>query len=218
MSVYMTEEEQVELIKSWWKKYSGIIIVSLSILLLVLSAVRYWHWHQENKIKQASNTYERMMLAFSNSDYKSVKSYSRQLIDDYNKTVYADSARLILAKIAINHEKYGYAKNLLAIVAKNSKSNLMMDIARIRLSRILIEEKAYDEALLQLNGISNSPYFPMVDELKGDIYTAMGKNFDAAKHYQEAINAVEKNGVGNLFLEMKSSELLAEVNSNNAIS
>ena len=36
MSVYMTEEEQLAAIKNWWNKYSNVITVILSLLLLTM--------------------------------------------------------------------------------------------------------------------------------------------------------------------------------------
>lgn len=47
MSVYMTEEEQLAAIKNWWNKYSNVITVILSLVLLVTAGFKYWNWHQE---------------------------------------------------------------------------------------------------------------------------------------------------------------------------
>jgi predicted negative regulator of RcsB-dependent stress response len=209
MSVYMTEDEQVELIKSWWKRYNGIVIIVFSLVLLAISGYRYWHWHQESKVKQASSTYEQMMVAFANKDYKAVRGYSRQLVDEYQNTVYANAAQLTLAKIAVKNEKYKSAKVLLTSVITNSKSKVMIDVARIRIVRVLIEEKLYDDALSHLSKITETSYLPVVNELKGDIYSAKGNNKEAVAYYKEAQSEVEKNGIGNLFLEMKSNELIS---------
>ncbi|MDP3562375.1 MAG: tetratricopeptide repeat protein [Legionellaceae bacterium] len=209
MSVYMTEAEQVELIKSWWKRYNGIITVCLSLVLLVVAGFKYWHWHQEKVVEQASNAYEHLMLAFSNQDTKSVRSYSNQLVTDYGDTVYADAARLTLAKLDVANEKYKRARETLEYVAAHSKMKVFADVARIRLARLLIEEKAYDNALSELDKVINTAYFPVVNELRGDIYSVTGRYQQAVTHYRKAMNEVQKNGMGNLFLEMKSNELLA---------
>ncbi|MDF1758218.1 MAG: tetratricopeptide repeat protein [Legionellaceae bacterium] len=207
MSIYMTEDEQVEQIKSWWKKYNGILIVALSIMLLTISGFRYWDWRKDNTSQLASIAYEQMMLSFANKDYKSVQSYSSQLIDTYKDTIYADAARLTMAKVAVTRDKYESAKNSLNAVINSSKSTVIIDVARMRLARILIEEKAYESALLQLSNVKDSYYIPFVNELKGDVYAATGKNEEAVEFYNKAMAEADKNGVGNLFLEMKSSEL-----------
>lgn len=209
MSVYMTEAEQVEMIKSWWKRYNSIIIVLLSLVLLLIAGFKYWQWHQAKVTEQASNTYEHLMLAFSNQDYKSVRSYANQLVTDYSDTVYADAARLTLAKLYVTHEHYQRAQVLLEEVASHSKMKALADVARIRLARLWVEEKSYDRALNELAAVTDGAYFPVVNELRGDIYSSTGRYQQAATYYHKAIDAVQKNGMGNLFLEMKSNELLA---------
>jgi predicted negative regulator of RcsB-dependent stress response len=207
MSVYMTEAEQLEAIKNWWKRYSNVITVALSILLLAISAYKYWNWHEAKIAQQASNTYEHLMVAFSNQDNKGVRGYATQLLTDYNQTVYADAARLTLAKLYASREKYAKAEEELAYVAAHSKMDALQQIAKIRLARLLAAEKSYTKALDELSKVNSSVYMPVVNELKGDIYAATGHYQQAVKSYKKAISEVQMNGMGNLFLEMKTNEL-----------
>ena len=64
MSVYMTEEEQLESIKKWWKRYGNIVSVCLSVVLITVAGFRYMQWHQTKITQQASITYEKMMWSF----------------------------------------------------------------------------------------------------------------------------------------------------------
>lgn len=207
MSVYMTEEEQIDVLKRWWQRYNGIITVLLSIILLIVAAVRYWSWHQEKVTFQASNAYEHMMLAFSNQDNKAVRGYANQLLTHYNRTVYADAARLTLAKLYVVREKYDQARVTLEYVATHSKMMALADVAKIRLARLYVSEKNYDQALKELALVHERTYYPVVHELKGDIYSATGRYQDAANFYREAIQEVQNQGMGNLFLEMKTNAL-----------
>ncbi len=209
MSVYMTEEEQLEAIKKWWNKYNGIITVLFSITLLIISGCKYWNWHQEKVNQQASNAYEHMMLAFSNQDVKGVRSYANQLVNSYGKTVYADAARLTLAKLYVTREKYTQARQELEYVSTHAKMQALADVAKIRLARLLAAEKSYDLALAELAKVQDKSYSPVVNELRGDIYTATGKYQDAVAFYRKAMTEVQTNGMGNLFLEMKTNELAA---------
>ncbi|MCL5273019.1 MAG: tetratricopeptide repeat protein, partial [Gammaproteobacteria bacterium] len=45
---------------------------------------------------------------------------------------------------------------------------------------------------------------------KGDIYGATGKYQEAISSYRLAIDEVKTNGMGNLFLEMKTNELASK--------
>lgn len=207
MSVYMTEAEQLENIKRWWKRYNSIITVLLSIVLLACSGYKYWQWHQAKVIQQASNTYEHLMLAFSNKDNKAVRSYANQLITDYNRTVYADAARLTLAKLYVVREDYPHAREQLNYVAAHSKMKVLADVARIRLARLFAADKSYDKALEELSNINGVAYLPVVNELRGDIYSATGRYQEAVTFYKKAMAEVQTNGMGNLLLEMKTNEL-----------
>lgn len=209
MSIYMTEDEQVEYIKRWWKRYNGIITVLFSVVLLVMAGFKYWTWHQEKVTQQASNSYEHLMLAFSNHDNKGIRGYANQLITDYGNTVYADAARLTLAKLYVVREKYKQAENELVYVAAHSKMPALQQVAMIRLARLLSADKLYDKALNELAKVTDPAYLPVVNELKGDIYAATGRYEQAVSFYRQAINNVQTKGMGNLFLEMKTNELAA---------
>lgn len=215
MSIYMTETEQLEVIKSWWKRYNNIITVTLSIVLLMISGYKYWNWHQEKINQQASTTYENLMLAFSNQDNKGVRGYANQLIKDYGDTVYSDAARLTLAKILVSHEKYSKAKEVLDYVATHSTMITLQQVAKIRLARLLAAEQAYDKAIDELSQVDSNSYLPVVNELKGDIYVAMGKYQQAALSYRKALTEAKTHGIGNPLLEMKSNELAAMTQSMN---
>lgn len=219
MSVYMTETEQLQLIKKWWQRYGSIITVLFSVILLTISGFKYWHWHQDKMNEQASNAYEHLMLAFSSQDKKGVRSYANELVTEYGNTVYADSARLTLAKLYVAREQYDLARDELLYVAAHSKMKVLVDVARIRLARLMAAEKKYDKALGELAKVDDVVYLPVVNELKGDIYSERGQYQEAVSFYRKAIDEVQKNGMGNLFLEMKSNELatMAQVGKMNTV-
>ena len=209
MSIYMTEDEQVEALKRWWKRYNGIITVLFSVVLLIMAGFKYWTWHEEKVTQQASNTYEHLMLAFSNHDNKGIRGYANQLITDYGNTVYADAARLTLAKLYVARENYTRAQDQLIYVASHSKMPALQQVAMIRLARIFAANKAYDKALVELAKVKDTTYLPVVNELKGDIYAATGRYEQAVSFYRQAISDVQTKGMGNLFLEMNTNELAA---------
>ncbi len=207
MTVYMSEEEQVEMLKSWWKKYGNIITILISIVLLSIAGVRYWNWHKNSISQQASSIYERMIVSYADKDYKQLQSNSQRLIDDFKSTVYADVANLTMAKVAVSRDKYKNAKKSLAAVIANSKSQVIVNIARIRMARILLSEKNYKDAQAEISKVSDKSLQAIVNEIEGDIALAQNNKDDAIKYYKAAIVEVEKTGGSNLFLEMKANAL-----------
>lgn len=209
MSVYRTEEEQLEAIKKWWQRYSTVLSVVFSCVLLSVSAYKYWQWHQIKVSTEASNAYEHLMVSFSNQDSKGIRSYANQLISQYGKTVYAHAARLTLAKWYVARDHHDKALALLETVANSSPQKALKQVARIRIARLLAAEKSYDKALTELSSVEDQGYVPVINELKGDIYVATKQYQQAITAYREAITAVRTRGLGNLYLEMKTNEIAA---------
>jgi predicted negative regulator of RcsB-dependent stress response len=203
----MTEEEQLEVIKKWWDRHGSKITVFLSLILICTAGYKYMNWHQDKMTQQASNTYEQMMVALSNQNIKSVRSYANELIKDYNSSVYADVAHMTLAKIYVSKNKWAQAKEELLPVAQKSKMSALKQIAKINIARLLVSEKSYTYALNELATIEDQTYLPVINELKGDIYDALGQYRKAITAYRLAIEEVKTRGMGNLFLEMKTNEL-----------
>ena len=203
----MTEDEQVEAIKKWWKRYGNLVTLFISLVLLCVAGYRYMNWHHEKMTQQASVAYEQMMVALSNHNIKSVRSYAKELVNDYSNTVYSDVAHMTLAKVYIEKNKLEQAKSELQTVASKSKVPALKQVAKIRFARILTAEKKYPNALNELSSVEDKTYLSVINELKGDIYGATGQYQNAINAYQLAISEVKRKGMGNLFLEMKTNEI-----------
>ena len=207
MSIYMTEEEQIEAIKGWWKKHGNTVSTVILILVMCFAGFRYWQWHKQKVGFQASNLYEQMLSAYTNQDNKAIVSRANILVQNHNGTVYGDAAHLTLAKVAAEKKLYDKAVNHLNAVIKDDKDSALTQIAKIRLARVLLAKKQYQSALSAIDKISNSSYMSLVKELRGDIYTAMGDFNKAKLAYEEALTSSRKQKMGNLFLEMKTNDV-----------
>lgn len=216
MSVYMTEEEQLESIKKWWKRYGNVVTLVLSCILFAAAGYRYYIWHQDRIIEQASVAYEQMMLALSNENMSAVNSYANKLIKDHANTVYADAAHMTLAKVYVSNKELNKARNELRFVVNKSSMQSLKQIAKIRIARIFVSSQAYTDALKELSQIVDTTYLPVVNELKGDIYGATGQYQEAMISYKQAIDEVKSNGMANLFLEMKTNQIADKTQSMNS--
>lgn len=211
-NMYLNEYEQWNALKKWWHKYNGIVILAFSLVLLGISAYKYWRWHEDSKLQFASNLYEQMMMSSANHQNKQIKKIAEQLVNDYPKSIYADAARLSLAKLAVASKEYDKAEQALKWVAENSATAELADVAKIRLARVWLAKQQYANALTILKNMHSKAYLPLVDELKGDIYTSMNQYDKAVDFYRKALSEVQNYGVGNLFLEMKSTDSAAVLN------
>jgi predicted negative regulator of RcsB-dependent stress response len=76
-------------------------------------------------------------------------------------------------------------------------------IAKLRLSGVLLDEKAYDQALAQLNGEFPAQFAAEVLDRKGDILVAQNKLAEARTTYQAALDKMAKNHPGRQVVQVK---------------
>ncbi len=84
----------------------------------------------------------------------------------------------------------GDAKNArvqLAWAAENAKDPGLRELARLRLAAVMLDEKAYDEAMKQLAAEPVSAFAPRFEELRGDVFAAQGKTAEARNAYDLAL-------------------------------
>ena len=81
------------------------------------------------------------------------------------------------------------AKGTLAWVADKAFDEGYMALARLRLAGVLMEQKAYDEALAQLSGRMPAEFAGVAADRKGDVLALQGKNQEAIAEYRRAYQA-----------------------------
>lgn len=79
------------------------------------------------------------------------------------------------------------ARVQLAWAAENAKDPGLRDLARLRLAAVMLDEKAYDDAMKQLAAEPAAAFAPRFAELRGDIFAAQGKSAEARNAYDLAL-------------------------------
>lgn len=211
MNVYMTEEEQIQMMKRWWKDYGSTVI---STILMFVIAYFGWQWWQRREVTiatQASVAYEQLLQDAANNDQTGIQAHANSIISQYSKTPYADLAALFLAREHIANKEYPEATKHLNNVVKNANSKAIQQIARIRLARVYMAEKQFDTALNTLKQVDDKSFQPLISEVKGDIYLASGDNALARKAYESAIQDFPNASVSRPILQMKLDNLAEKV-------
>src|SRR5260364_244336 len=82
-------------------------------------------------------------------------------------------------------------------------------IARLRLSALLLEEKAYDEALRVLNSGASTPAFAALRaQQRGDALAAQGQREQARAAYRDALQSLDaKNTAARQWVQLKLNAL-----------
>lgn len=206
MALY-NEDEQVEAIKRWWKKYGTSLILGVVIGLGLMYGVQYWRQHQAKLNNEASIDYQQILTDLALNNDSAVTADANKLIKDMPKSVYATVANLILAKQAVEKNDLNKAATHLQWVIDKGKEDAFKQVARLRLARILLEEKQFDKAMNLLGTVNDSAYLPAISEVKGDILIAQGKQKEARDAYQTALKAISNQSPMRPILLMKLNSI-----------
>ncbi len=207
MSVYLTEEEQIEVIKKWWKKYGNHVLTAIIIILLAFTGWRWWQARHYKILTQASAAYESMLSSVASNDPTGVTAEANTIISNYPATNYASLARLMLARQAVYANAYKKAEQQLQTVVAKGDDQAIKQIARVRLARLLLAEKQPQQALTILQTVNAPSFLPLIEEVRGDIYLAMGNKTQARTEYSQAMTKLSAAGMGRKLLEMKLNDL-----------
>jgi predicted negative regulator of RcsB-dependent stress response len=194
MSAYdLEEQEQLAELKAWWKLYGNLIVAAFLAAALVFAGWRGWHWHQGSQSTQASATYSELQKAAAAKDLKKVRDLAGALIEDHPRTLYASLGALVSAKTHFAAGDLKTARAQLQWVAEHARDSGVQTIARLRLGSVMLDEKAYDDALKLLAAKPDPAFEFLVDDLRGDILVAQGKRAEARAAYQAALSKVAPN-------------------------
>ena len=203
----LEEQEQIATLKTWWKMYGNLVSGVITVFCLVVIGWQGWNWYQRSQSGQASAIYNVLEQAVAAGDAQKVKGAAGELAEKFGRTTYASLGALLAAKQSFDAGDLKTAKAQLGWAAEHGKDEIK-DLARLRLAAVQLDEKAYDEALKELEA-SHAPTFDArFLELKGDVLTAQGKKPEARAAYKAALDKAEnKPGAGQQLLQQKLDSL-----------
>jgi predicted negative regulator of RcsB-dependent stress response len=155
----LQEQEQLDDIKHFWKKYGNLITWVMIAVFGSIAAWNGWQYWQRSQALQASAIYDEVERAAQAGDAAKVDRAFLDLKDKFSRTAYAQQAGLLAAKVQVEKGNTDAAKAALTWVADRAADEGYQAVARLRLAAIAMEAKAYDDALKQLSGSfpRNSP-------------------------------------------------------------
>ena len=188
MAAYdLEEQEQLDELKTWWKIYGNLVTGIMLAVALAAAGWQGWNWWQRQQAAQASVIFSTLQTAATQRDAKRARELAGELIDKYSLTEYAGMGALLAARIQVDAGDARNARVQLAWAAENAKDPGLRELARLRLAAVLLDEKAYDEALKQLAPDPAAPFLPRFAELRGDVFAAQGKFAEARGAYELAL-------------------------------
>lgn len=204
---YVTEEQQLEAIKNWFKKYGNQLSWIILILSLAFGAGYYWQHHRKVVETQASEQYLSLLLGVEKKEKETIQSRGEYIKENYPSSVYATLASFVLATAAVEEKAYPVAEENLNWILKNSANPKFKSLARIRMMRLLIAQNKLKEALSYYNEKEADGFLTLMVELKGDILYQQKDLNGAREAYARALKDAPEEGLHGILLKMKLNEL-----------
>jgi predicted negative regulator of RcsB-dependent stress response len=203
-----TEEERLESAQKWWQENGRSTIIGIVLGIAVILGWQYWQEYKHAEAEKASTLYTEFLKALeTNAKDNNAEKLAERLQNEFPKTDYALYGGLFQAQLKVQQNDIGTAKQILTKIGASSNKELS-NIATIRLVRLMLADKEYEQGLELINKIdpaSSASFSSSYDELVGDLYVALNRFDQARTSYQTAL----RNGSKSPLLQLKIDDLTA---------
>jgi predicted negative regulator of RcsB-dependent stress response len=207
LSDYLTEQEQIELLKNWIKQYSLVILAGVVIAVLAMTGWRYWQQRQATLYSHASAVYDEMLTARAQNEPATTTIQTQKLFTHYPTTTYAQFAALMMARDAIIKRNYPEAEKHLRWVLDHSRIASLRQIARLRLARLYIAQHQSNKAIDILLKVDDKNFNGLINEVRGDAFLEANNTTMAREAYQQALTDLPDAETIRPLLQMKFDNL-----------
>lgn len=189
----LEEQEQIEQLKAFWKRWGNVILVTLTLLLGSYVAWSQWGQYQQAQSLKASAMFDEMDKVAASGDVTKITQVFSDFKVRYPKTLYAQQAGLLAAKYQFEAKQSAEAVASLAWVSEHAMTEEYKAIALLRLAGVLYEDKKFDEALKHLGKSPSEAFEGLFADRRGDILMALEKRPEAIEAYTRAWGGLEGN-------------------------
>jgi len=216
VSTHLTEEEQLEVLKRWWKDYGKTVIAAVVAAVVIYFGWTAWQDKQRVKAESASSQYDTLVKllsveqgkTLSDTDKATADHIANELKDKNGKGLYAQGAAFYLAKSAVDAGNLDKAVTELQWILSSKPAVATEQLARVRLARLYVAKAAYAEAQAQIAEEPSKAFASEYAEVRGDILKAQGNKEAAATAYKKALETTDpQNQERSMVLQMKADEL-----------
>lgn len=203
----LEEQEQLAELKHFWKQYGNAISWLLIAVFGTVAAWNGYQYWQTRQAAQASTMYDEVERAVQSGDMSRIDRSLADMKDRFAGTVYAEQAGLLAAKAYYDKGNVDASRAALTWVTDKAKDEGYQSIAKLRLSGILLEAKAYDDALKLLSGTFPRDFMPLASDRRGDILLLQGKKAEARAEYEKSYKGLDDRAEYRRLVEVKLNAL-----------
>lgn len=192
MAYDIEEQEKLDAIKDWWDRNGTKIIVLVIVFTMSVLGWRGYQWYEQHQATKAMGYFEALEVAASQEDEASkarILAASEVLRSEYSQSAYTNRAVLIAAQALMQQGDLEAAKEQLQWLVQHSNESAIVDVAKLRLAGVLLEQTDYASALKQVEQPSDA-FVGLYADRRGDVLYAQGETEQAQAAWQQALEAL----------------------------
>lgn len=203
----LEEQEQLDQLKAFWKRWGNLITWGITLVLAVFAAWNGWNWWQRDQAAKAAAMYDEFDRAVQAAEADKAGHVFADLKERYPRTSYAAQAALLAAKLQFDKGQADTARASLAWAADNAAEDEYRQIARLRLAGLQMDAKQYDEAGKTLDKVNSIDFSALQADRRGDLLILQNKPELARAEYQKAWAAMSDKQDYRRLIEAKLATL-----------
>jgi len=208
---YLTDRDQEEALRNWWKENWTWILGGVVLGLALLGGWQYMKIRAANQADAAAKLYADFRGALDRNELGPANQSLATLAADHEESPYTQQSRMLLAKKHVEAGKLDEALPLLQSVIDQSKDEELAWVARMRVARLLIQQGKHDDAIKLLDVEKAGAFAAQVREIRGDAQVAKGNPTAARAEYAAAladnIDGPANPAIDRNLLEMKLQDV-----------
>jgi predicted negative regulator of RcsB-dependent stress response len=206
----LEEQEQLDELKHFWKRWGDLITWLLIALLGGYAAWMGWQSYTAKQATQSAVLYDTVERAALSGDMALLDRSVSDIKDKFAGTTYAQQAALLAARVYQDKDRKSDAKVQLTWVIDKASDDGYQALARLRLAALLIDDKAYDEARKQLVATAPASFAPLMADRLGDLAMLQSQREVAVQQYQTAWKGFEPTAEYRRLVAVKLAALGAD--------
>jgi predicted negative regulator of RcsB-dependent stress response len=203
---YLSEKEQIERIRDWWRENGWYLVAGAALGAVALFGFNQYRNYTESRAESAASLYLELQDVLQDDDRTAAEALLTELREEYPRSPYTDQAGLLIAGLYLARDPDRAAGELRYVLQSTDDRELGL-IARLRLARVMIHQSSHDEALRLLEVADLGPFAAQFSEARGDAYYGMGNVEAAREAYANALISPGAEWLNRAFVEMKLDAL-----------
>lgn len=203
----LSDEAQLDSLKSFAKKYGSAIVSGILIALIAFFGWEYWQKKTLAESQMQTAKVQQLMddaQTATGDAFTQLSATADKIVKEAPDSTQAIQTQLLMAKLAYDKADYANAEKALKKVENSKVDDAgLIQLVKLRLAYAQLAQKKYDEALKTLEAVKEPAFAATADEARGDIYVAKNDIENAKKVYQSAWDALVERQEERQILQIK---------------